>query len=110
MFQFSNANSEPKQKSFINSVLFGYVVGIIIPVITIYVFYLSRWSAVSFSYFYHTFVEATVFSALVSLAAIPDGLVFFLFIWTSRLRGARGALGAIFTYTLIVVAYKFFVQ
>ncbi len=110
MFQFSNANAKPKPKSFINSFLFGYVVGMIVPMITIYVFYLARWSAVSFSYFYHTFVEATVFSALVSLAAIPDGLVFFLFIWSNRLRGARGALGAIFTYTLIVVAYKFFVQ
>ncbi len=107
---FSNANARPKPKSFINSVLFGYIAGMILPVITIYVFYLSRWHAVSFSYFYHTFVEATVFSALVSLAALPDGLLFFLFIWSNRLHGARGVLGAIFTYTLIVVAYKFFIQ
>jgi len=109
MIRISNANAKPKPKSFINSVLFGFILGMIVPIITIYVFYLSRWSAVSFLYFYHTFVEATVFSALVSLAALPDGLLFFLFIWTNRLFGARGVLGAIFTYTLIVVVYKFFV-
>jgi hypothetical protein len=107
---FSNANAKPKPKSLLNSFWFGYISGMIVPVITIYVFYLVRWNAVSFSYFYHTFVEATVFSALISLAALPDGLLFFLFIWSNRLYGARGVLGAIFTYTLIVVAYKFLIQ
>ena len=108
--KFSNANAKPKPKSFVNSVLLGYILGMIVPFATMYVFYLMRWSAVSFSYFYHTFVDATVFSALLSLAALPDGLLFFLYIWTNRLYGARGVLGAIFTYTIIVVIYKFFVQ
>ncbi len=105
----SNANAEPKPKSFFNSFLMGYIIGIIVPAITLYVFYLSRWGGVSFSYFYNLFVKATVFSALISLAAIPDGLVFFFFIWTNRLHGARGVLAAIFTYTVIVVIYKFMV-
>ena len=107
---FSNANAKPRPKSFINSFLFGYIIGIVLPLIVIYVFYLLRWHAVSFYYFYNVFVEATVFSALLSLATIPNALLFFLFIWSNNLYGARGVLGAIFTYAMIVVAYKFFIQ
>ena len=59
--------------------------------------------------FYSKFVHLKLFSAFISLCALPDMLVFFLFIWSNRLIGARGVLTAIFILTLIVVIFKFFI-
>ncbi len=99
----------PKPPSTINSFWFGLAVGLIVPIITVIIAYYQVYSYMGFYSFYLRFVHLKLFSAFISLCALPDMLVFFIFIWGNRLIGARGALTAIFILTLIVVVYKFFI-
>jgi len=98
-----------KPKSTINSFWFGLAAGLIVPIITIIIAYYQVYSYMSFGDFYTRFVHLKLFSAFMSLCALPDMLVFFIFIWGNRLIGARGALTAIFILTMIVVVFKFFI-
>ena len=45
---------------------------------------------------------------LLSLAAIPDLLLFFAFIWTDRLKSARGVIGSAFLLGIVIAILKFF--
>ncbi len=105
---------EPKQqkpakpKSTINSFWFGLAAGLIVPIITIIIAYYQAYSYMDFKVFYVRFVHLKLFSAFISLCALPDMLVFFIFIWGNRLIAARGALTSIFILTMIVVLFKFF--
>ena len=99
----------PKPPSTINSFWFGLVAGLVVPVLTVIIAYYQVYSYMGFERFYERFVHLKLFSAFLSLCALPDMLVFFLFIWTNRLIGARGTLTAIFILTLIVVIYKVFI-
>jgi len=98
-----------KPKSTVNSIWFGLAVGLIVPVITLIVAYYQAYSYMTFNAFVNKFIHLKLFSAFISLCALPDMLVFFIFIWGNRLFGARGALTAIFILTLIVVIFKFFI-
>ena len=98
-----------KPKSTVNSFWFGLAVGLIVPLITIIIAYYQTYSYMEIKDFYLRFVHLKLFSAFISLCALPDMLVFFIFIWGNRLIGARGALTAIFILTIIVVVFKFFI-
>jgi len=99
----------PKPKSTVNSFWFGLAAGLIVPVITLIIAYYQAYSYMEFNEFISKFIHLKLFSAFISLCALPDMLVFFIFIWGNRLIGARGALTAIFILTLIVVIFKFFI-
>ena len=98
-----------KPKSTVNSFWFGLAAGLIVPLITIIIAYYQAYSYMEIKDFYLRFVHLKLFSAFISLCALPDMLVFFIFIWGNRLIGARGALTAIFILTVIVVIFKFFI-
>ncbi|HIE16085.1 MAG TPA: hypothetical protein EYP69_04070 [Bacteroidales bacterium] len=98
-----------KPKSFINSFWFGLASGLLVPLLTIIIAYYQVYAYMDFERFYIRFVHLKLFSAFISLCALPDMLVFFLFIWSNRLLGARGVLTAIFIITVIVVIFKFFI-
>ena len=107
--------TEPKQqkpakpKSKINSFWFGLITGLIVPLITVIIAYYQVYSYMDISVFYQRFVSLKLFSAFLSLCALPDMLLFFIYIWGNRLFAARGALTSIFILTLLVVIYKFFI-
>ncbi len=98
-----------KPKSTINSFWFGLAAGLIAPLITLTITYYHAYSYMSIKDFYSHFVYLKLFSAFISLCALPDMLVFFIFIWGNRLIGAKGTLTAIFIITMIVVIFKFFI-
>lgn len=106
---------EPKQqkpakpKSTINSFWFGLGTGLIIPLITVVIAYYQVYSYMEVSVFYERFVTLKLFSAFLSLCALPDMLLFFIYIWGNRLFAARGTLTSIFILTVLVVLYKFFI-
>lgn len=98
-----------KPKSTVNSFWFGLAAGLIVPVITLIIAYYQAYSYMTFNEFASKFIHLKLFSAFISLCALPDMLVFFIFIWGNRLIGARGALTAIFILTVMVVIFKFFI-
>jgi hypothetical protein len=82
--------------------LIGFILGIIVPVITFILFYLYR-KPKSFEIFYNQVLTVNVISKLVSLCVIPNLLIFFIFIWTNRNKSAYGVIGSTFIYAIVVL-------
>lgn len=82
--------------------LLGLVLGIIVPVITIILFYLYQ-NPQNYKLFYNQIMTINILSRLVSLCVLPNLLVFFIFIWTNRYKSAYGIIGATFIYALLVL-------
>ena len=90
-----------KQLKYDNRML-GFILGIIVPVVTILLFYIYQ-NPESFKKFYDTILSVNILSRLVSLCVVPNLLVFFIFIWTNRYKSAHGVIGATFIYAIIVL-------
>ena len=87
----------------------GIIIGMIVPLLVIVGFYVYR-RPESISSFFENMISVGIFSELVSLCVVPNLLLFFVFIWTNRLKSARCVIGATFIYTLIVLGMKLFLQ
>lgn len=86
----------------------GLIIGLAAPLLTLYVFYLFRFSHLTFTQFYYEILLAgNIVTPSVSLCVIMNLLVFFIFIWTHRYYSARGVLMATIVYACYVVYQKF---
>lgn len=86
----------------------GFASGLIAPMLSLFIFYLIRYSHLAFSEFYYKIlVEYGIVTPAISLCVITNLLVFFIFIWTNRNYAARGVLLATFIYAGYVVYQKY---
>jgi hypothetical protein len=93
-------------KSRFNSTLFGALLGFLLPVITFLVFFLVMRDTQTLVQFIGQVFERNVFTQVLSLAAVPNLLLFFIFIWLNYLYSARGVLMSTFVLALFVLGYK----
>jgi len=96
-----------KPKKSLNSLLIGVILGIIIPLLTIYFFYLIKNLALDFKSYIDYILQYKFASKILSLALISNLAIFFLFITSDRYKSARGVILATFIYALISVLYMF---
>ena len=89
-----------------DTLLSGLVPALVLPVLTLLVFWLVK-SDQGFLEFLSRFQQMKMLSKVVSLAAIPNLLLFFVFIWTKRNFSARGVIFATFLLAFIMVILKF---
>lgn len=86
----------------------GLLLGLAAPLLTLYIFYLFRYSHLTFEQFYtQVLLAANIVTPSISLCVIANLLVFFIFIWTNRNYSARGVLLATFIYAGYVVYQKY---
>ncbi|TAL61289.1 MAG: hypothetical protein EPN85_05170 [Bacteroidetes bacterium] len=86
----------------------GFSAGLSAPAITLYIFYLVKYSHLSFQKFYMDVLFANnIVTSSISLCVITNLLVFFIFIWTNRNLAARGVLFSTFIYAGYVVYQKY---
>ena len=78
----------------------------ILPVVTLLIIWLAMYKG-ELSEFLTTFQSMGMLSKVLSLAAIPNLLLFFLFIWTSRMFSARGVIFATLVVALVMLVLKF---
>ncbi|MEN8121517.1 MAG: hypothetical protein ABFS35_14285 [Bacteroidota bacterium] len=90
-----------------NTEKIGIITGLVVPFFVIIGFYIYRGSE-SMGAFFEKIVSVGIFSELVSLCVVPNLLLFFIFMWTNRLKSARGVIGATFIYAFIVLGLKLF--
>ena len=90
-----------------NTEQLGIITGLIVPLIVIIGFYEYR-GAESIGVFFEKIVRVGIFSELVSLCVVPNLLLFFIFMWSNRLKSARGVIGATFIYAFVVIGLKLF--
>ena len=50
--------------------------------------------------------RAQIIPKLLSLSAIPELLLFFVFIWTDKLKSARGVIGSAFLLGIVIIILK----
>jgi hypothetical protein len=91
-----------------NKLWVGLIPGILVPVIILGILYVVRYSGISVIEVIRTFKSTGVLSKIISLAVVPDLLVFFLFIRIGMLRAARGVILATFLFVFLILCIRWF--
>jgi len=86
----------------------GLLLGGITPALTFYAIYLFAFPSIKLITLSELIATRDLFTRILSLAAIPNVAIFFIFIWLSKLSAARGVLAATMIYALVVFALKIF--
>jgi hypothetical protein len=88
-------------------ILMGLASGIVLPLLTIALIHTVRFDHLTFIEFAGRLFSLKIAGKFISLAAIPNLMLFFVFIWTNRLYAARGAVIATFLLALFILLLKF---
>lgn len=89
-----------------DKLVFGLVPGILLPVLA----FIVTWAVISdipLGRYLDQFREMNRLSSLISLSAIPNLLLFFVFIWLNNYRSARGVIFATLILALVMLIVKF---
>lgn len=89
-----------------DNMLWGLIPGIILPLTTLIIIWIVKYDG-GFFEFLTTFQQKGLLSKVISLAAIPNLLLFFLFIWTDRAFSSRGVIFATLVLAFLMLVLKF---
>jgi hypothetical protein len=92
---------------FKDSLLFGLILGLLIPVLGVLVFYYSKFAAVDLMQFIQVATKHKVLSPMLSLCAILNLGTFYLFLNKNLYLTARGIILATILYGVTIVVLKF---
>ena len=84
----------------------GLIPGIILPLTTLIILWSIKYDG-GFFEFLTEFQYSGLLSKVVSLAAIPNLLLFFLFVWTDRTFSSRGVIFATLVLAFLMLVLKF---
>ena len=90
-----------------NNIWFGAVLGLVVPVITIFAAYWIRFGYMDLGEFFEKMIAVRKLSALISLCAVPNLLIFLIFIWLNYLYSARGVLLSTIILGMAMLVIKF---
>ncbi len=94
-------------KRWINTMFTGILTGLLVPLISFQVYVSLYRKGETLVQVLDRFVFLNVLTHVMSLACIPNLLVFFLFLWTNNERSAHGVIGATIIYALTVAVLIF---
>ena len=91
----------------LDKIIWGAVLGIVVPSLAVLIFYLLKYDNMSLGQFLRSFHQMGVLTHVVSLAVIPNLILFFAFMQKNYLRGGRGVLLATFLFAFLVLIIRF---
>ena len=104
------------KKTIYNTFLFGIVTGVLVQLVSFYFFLVLNKSLVGYTersaFDFLSFLmgydtgRSQIIPKLLSLAFIPDLLLFFIFIWTEKMKSARGVIGSAFILGFVILLLK----
>ncbi len=94
-------------KRWINTMFTGILTGLLVPLISFQAYVSLYRKGETVVQVLDRFVFLNVLTHVMSLACIPNLLVFFLFLWTNNERSAHGVIGATIIYALTVAVLIF---
>ena len=100
-------NSQNKPKSVIDNIPLGLILGIIIPLLTLIFINAESNRHLDMFSFLEKLHHRGKLSGLLSLCAIPNLGLFFLFMWKNNYRSGRGVMMATVILVVIVFGFKF---
>lgn len=89
-----------------DSLAYGLIPGLLLPPLTLVIFWLVK-SQLGFWNFLVRFQAMGMLSKVLSLATIPNLLLFFVFIWTRRYFSARGVIFSTLLAAFVMLILKF---
>ena len=89
-----------------NTIATGLIPGILLPVLSLLGIWLIKYNG-GFFEFLVQFQQLKMLPKLLSLASIPNLILFFLFIWTNRMFSARGVIFATLVIAFVMLVLKF---
>lgn len=98
--------AENMSKKRFDTLWHGLIPGLVLPVLTLLIFWLVK-SDRGFVEFLEKFQQMHMLSKVVSLCAIPNLLLFFIFIWANRNFSARGVVFSTLLLAFVMVILKF---
>ncbi|MBR9833091.1 hypothetical protein [Acidiluteibacter ferrifornacis] len=90
----------------LDTILFGIIVGLILPLLVLGGFYLSTYAYLQVPDFLRKLAFAETMVKILSLCAISNMGIFFLFYYKEMDKAARGVVFSTFLYAFGVVVYK----
>ena len=90
-----------------NSLFFGTITGILLPIIIFLIVISIKKGNVELLHYIKILQGQSVLSQLMSLCLIPNLLLFFIFIWTNKLKPARGVILSMFILGTIILIFRF---
>jgi hypothetical protein len=94
-------------KNKFDHLIIGLVLGLLAPTLGILIFFYSKFSESNLSEFLTVSIQEKMLSPLLSLCAVINLAVFYLFIQFDKLQTAKGIILATFIYGLAIVLLKF---
>lgn len=91
----------------LNKISWGLFFGILLPAISLYVFYKIKYDNMELGEFLRSFHQMGILTHVISLSVIPNLVLFFLFMRKNYLRGGRGVLLATFLFAFAVLIIRF---
>ena len=90
-----------------NTVLHGLLPGILLPLLTLMILWQVS-AEDSIVQYLKAFYIMKSLAGLISLCSVPNLLLFFIFIWTNRIKSARGVIIATLIMAGIMLVFKIF--
>lgn len=90
-----------------NDIRIGLALGLLAPVLGFLIIWQAGFRGFSLGEYLEFLTSWKKLSSVISLSAIPNLLLFFIFIWLNYLYSARGVLAATLVFAGIVVITKF---
>jgi hypothetical protein len=94
-----------QKKNKFDTLYTGLILGIILPMLAILAIWIFN-SEGSLGNYLKGFYLVNSLAGLISLSAIPNLLLFFVFIWTNRVKSANGVIFATFIAAFIMLLFK----
>ena len=85
----------------------GFICGMIGPLIGGFLYYLMLFRHLALQEYIQMMINSDSVAPIISISAVFNLLVFFVFIWLKMDRSARGVILATFMYVLAVVLIKY---
>ncbi len=93
-------------KNRFNSLKTGMITGILLPLICFVLVIFIRKGSYSFTGYLKEIEALGAVPKLFSLCLLPNLLLFFIFIWSDMIRGARGVLFSMFFAGAVIIITK----
>jgi len=87
----------------INSIWLGIIIGCIMPIIAMGLFYLFSFNTLTFSDFYMMIQKMDILTQSLTICVMPSFLAFFFFYWKQYNKSAQGVVLATILLTITVV-------
>lgn len=92
-----------------DKIKYGFILGIIAPLIMFFIIYLTKYADLQFADYVQRIIAKNIFTKLISLSALPNLALFFLFLNTNRYRVTQGIIAATFVVAFIMLLIKLIV-